>query len=170
MTSQTRLDKILEKNQTKAPVKTVRAANELGLNVYVSNSLNDDVSGMIKKSTEKGGESGYAIFVNGKHPNTRKRFTIAHEIGHYLLHKEMIGDGIIEDALLRATGLTNSVERQANSFAADFLMPWKLIEKAMDDGINSIEGLANLFEVSRDAMSYRILGVSYSEAQTTGRV
>ena len=116
--------KIIEGLQNSAPVKVVAIAHALGLKVYETPSMDKNISGMIKKDAKIGGDSGYAIYVNAGHAEVRRRFTIAHEIGHYVLHKSLIGDGIIEDALLRADGLSNSVERQANSFSADLLMPW----------------------------------------------
>ena len=164
-----KFSEILIKHQTSYPVKAIPVAKDLGLKVYVSDTLSENVSGMIRKDQNHGGKSGYAIFVNNKHVNARKRFTIAHEIGHYVLHRELIGDGIIEDALLRANGLTNSIERQANAFAADLLMPWKLLEVASADGFSSVEALAEAFEVSTDAMSYRILGCSFQQAIALGK-
>ncbi len=150
--------------QKAPPIKVIALAHELGLKVYTS-SLGPNVSGMIKKDG-RGGSSGYAIFANSGHAETRRRFTIAHEVAHYILHRDLIGDGIIEDALLRAEGLNNSLERQANSMAANILMPWHLIDGARETGTTTIEGLATLFNVSRDAMSYRVLGVPYAEART----
>lgn len=156
---------VIARFQRAAPVKVISLAHALGLKVYTTKSLEPDVSGVIKRDQRKGGESGFAIFVNGNHVETRRRFTIAHEIAHFILHENLIGDGIVEDALLRAGGLSNSIERQANSLAANILMPWDLIESARDENITSIEDLSALFNVSRDAMSYRILGVSYQEAR-----
>jgi hypothetical protein len=160
--------KIIKEHQRRAPVRVAALADALGLKVYSTARLSPDVSGMIKIDLAKGGQSGYAIYVNGSHAETRKRFTIAHEIAHFILHKNLIGDGIVEDALLRARGLSNSVERQANGLAADILMPWHLLEPAIPN--NTIEDLASMFKVSRDAMSYRVLGVSYDDAQANGRV
>jgi len=122
---------------------------------------------MIVKNNKRGGESGFAIYVNAAHPLVRRRFTIAHEIAHYILHENLIGDGIAEDALLRA-GLSNAVERQANAMAADILMPWHLIKDLQENGIETIDGLATILQVSKDAMSYRLLGVPYQEAQAYG--
>lgn len=160
---------IIKRHQERAPVQVVALASELGLNVYSAPNFGDNVSGMIKRDDKHGGTSGFAIYVNANHAKTRRRFTIAHEIAHYILHENLIGDGIVEDALLRANGLTNSVEKQANNLAANILMPWHLLEPAMKSGL-SIETLAAMFEVSRDAMSYRTLGLSYMDAQLTGRV
>lgn len=159
---------VIKRHQERPPVPVVSIARDLGLKVFKSSSLADNVSGMIKKDSVNGGESGFAIFVNAHHAEVRRRFTIAHEIAHFILHEEMIGDGVVEDALLRADGLTNAVERQANAMAADILMPWHLLEEAIEKTA-SIETLAILFKVSRDAMSYRILGVSFDDAQASGR-
>lgn len=152
---------IIDKFTKSAPVKVVSLAHELGLKVYTSLSLGSNVSGMIRKDDKRGGDSGYAVFVNATHAPVRQRFTIAHEIAHYILHKSYIGDGIVEDALLRADGFTNALERQANAMAADILMPRRLIKEAQSEGINSISSLAVRFDVSRDAMSVRVLGRPY---------
>jgi len=102
--------------------------------VYTTTSLENEVAGLIKRDVEKGGESGYAIFVNAHHSEARRRFTIAHEIGHFVLHRSHIGGGIMEDVLLRAEGFSNSQERQANAMAADILMPKALVEQTQKKG------------------------------------
>src|SRR3546814_8751462 len=81
---------------------------------------------MIRKDAERGGESGFAIYVNGSHPRVRRRFSIAHEIAHFALHRNLIGDGVTDDAMYRSN-LSSAVEVQANRMAADILMPWHLI-------------------------------------------
>src|SRR3546814_9375366 len=73
---------------------------------------------MIRKDAERGGESGFAIYVNGSHPRVRRRFSIAHEIAHFALHRNLIGDGVTDDAMYRSN-LSSAVEVQANRMAAD---------------------------------------------------
>ncbi len=150
---------VLKRHQKEAPVQTVPIANEIGIDVYKTLEWPNDLSGMIQKSEEYAGESGYAIFVNASHPETRRRFTIAHEISHFVLHRNLIGDGIKDDALYRS-GLSSAVEAGANRLAADILMPWRLINSAIDKGIDRIDALAVHFNVSKSAMSIR-LGVPY---------
>lgn len=152
---------IIARHTRNAPVKVIALSHDLGLKVYTSQSLDDDVSGLIKRDAKSGGPSGYAIYINAAQAKVRQRFTVAHEIAHFVLHKSFIGDGIVEDALLRAEGFTNSLERQANAMAADILMPRKLISEAQDKGIVEIPALASHFNVSRDAMSYRLIGRPY---------
>lgn len=109
------------------------------------------------------------IGVNSLHHPNRQRFTIAHELGHLELHRQMITSSVHVDknfpAPMRdpksATG-TEQIEIQANQFAAELLMPRTLIDQALagkqfdidDDG--PIEELAKKFRVSKQALEYRI--------------
>ena len=158
---------IIEGHQQEAPVQTIPIASDLGINVYRSPDWPNSISGMIIADAEMGGDTGYAIYVNAKHSEVRRRFTIAHEIGHFILHQHLIGDGLVEDALLRADGLSNQVETQANRMAADILMPWDLIARCQNKGANTVEELASTFNVSKDAMSIRLLAVPYAQADQT---
>ena len=149
---------IIERHQAQPPVQTVPIAKELGLGVYKSNpnAWEPELSGIIKKMP--GGN--YNIYVNGDHHVHRRRFTIAHEISHFILHRDMIGDGFTDDALYRSSGVTNHMERQANYLAANILMPWDLINAELEKGVSSIKELAETFRVSLSSMSIR-LGVPH---------
>lgn len=150
---------IIRRHQNNVPVKVSPIAVDLGVPVFSVSQWSDQLSGMLKRTPET--SSGYTIYVNANHHPYRKRFTIAHEIGHFILHESLIRDGIVEDSLLRAEGFSNATEAEANRFAADILMPWHLIAREQERGISSVERLAALFEVSKDAMSIRLLGVPY---------
>ncbi len=158
--------KIIKRNQQEAPVNVFKIVKDLGVSLYVTDEWHDAISGMVYK--ENNGE--FVIVVNTKHHPNRQRFTIAHELGHYLLHREKIGDGLKEDALLRSHSLTNDLEREANKFAADVLMPEHLIGKEIKNLTNEpqstisgnmIQRLARKFNVSTQAMCIRVLGVPY---------
>lgn len=138
------------------PVQMVPLANDLGISVYSVPGWPKDLSGMIKKDANSW--SGFAIYVNRDHPVTRRRFTIAHECAHAILHAELIGDGIVDDALYRS-GLSNAVEAQANRLAADILMPRKRLDALVAEGITSVKDLAKTFWVSEQSMAIR-LGVA----------
>lgn len=157
--------RIAEKHTRAAPVNVVRLAYDLGLVVYETGDWPDNVSGMIRKDRKLGGKSGYAVIVNDKHCEARRRFTIAHEIGHFVLHSDLIGDGIGDDGLYRSH-LRSARESEANRFAANLLMPAELIEKAAADGADTIADLARVFQVSRSAMSIR-LGVPFETREPT---
>ena len=149
---------IVRWHERKAPVPVSQIARDLGLRVWQA-TWDTDVSGMIRKDKKYGGKSGYAILVNRAHPKTRRRFTIAHEVAHFLLHRELIGDGITDDALYRSE-IGSSIEAQANRFAASVLMPWPLVREAVQSGVDTVPELAKRFAVSNSAMSIR-LGIPF---------
>ena len=131
----------------------------MGIDVYTTDRWENNISGMISKT-----RSGrYEIYTNGKHPATRRRFTIAHEISHYLLHRDLMDGEVYEDYLLRASGAWANpvIESEANKLAADILMPMRLLRDEYDKGLKTIEQLADRFEVSKSAMSIRLLGTHY---------
>ncbi|MGU3399217.1 ImmA/IrrE family metallo-endopeptidase [Brucellaceae bacterium D45D] len=146
---------MIAKHSRVPPVNVAAIADELGLAIF-SADLAHNVSGVIVKDTSYGTPSGFAIFVDSGESPQRQRFTAAHEIGHFLLHRHLIGDRHEDNYLLRSTGISNRQEQQANQFAADLLMPRSLIEKAMQDGYTTVETLADLFQVSRIAMGIRL--------------
>src|SRR5579859_858854 len=127
------------------PIPVEKIAEMLGMEVrYLPSS--DGVSGaLIRKGKE------LIIGVNSsQHPN-RQRFTIAHEIGHYILHKGW-SLHVDEDFCINRDGADNLDERAANRFAAELLMPEDLIQAdvARFEFINDavVSALADKYRVS----------------------
>lgn len=143
----------IRKYQQQAPVDVVALAGTLGLRVW-QDSMPDNISGKIIRDSAHGGASGYSVVVNENDAFVRQRFTVAHEIGHFLLHRHLIGDGLTDDAMYRS-GLSTLQEVQANKMAAEILMPFTLIEESVKRGFRSLGDLATLFEVSKQAMAIR---------------
>lgn len=140
------------------PVKLGALASVLGVKIKVSR-LASGISGQITKET-----NGYVIRVNRNESRERQRFTIAHELAHYLLHRDIIdnsADGITDNVLYRS-GAPEIKEFEANRLAAEIVMPQKLVKSLIEerfDGVvneNSIEQLAKIFEVSKSAMEIRL--------------
>lgn len=153
-------ENIIKSYQKEVPVQVIPIAKALGLNVYKIEDWDNNLSGKLQK--DEFSTSGFSIYVNANHSETRKRFTIAHEIAHYVLHRHLIeGEYLIDDTLYRS-GLSNSIEASANKMAAEILMPWRLIDRTIEKGINTIPKLAETFQVSNSAMSIR-LGVPVEE-------
>jgi Zn-dependent peptidase ImmA (M78 family) len=150
---------------TAVPVHEV--ARALGLTVELA-ALGDGVSGVLVVNDGVG-----VIGVNRAHAPVRQRFSIAHEIGHFELHRSE-GQVFIDKgfgkvtAFFRDSTSGTGVDRQeieANAFAAALLMPRQLVEQAFtslsadfdlggDDA--ALDRLARLFGVSREAMSFRL--------------
>lgn len=136
------IDKI-RRHQRDYPVDVHALATDLGIAIR-SDDLPDNISGKI----ERDWLDDPVITVNRAHPRTRQRFTVAHEIAHYVLHRDLIGDGIVDNALYRDDRIGDARERQANRYAASLLMPSTLVKKAWADGVRSSQGLARAFQVS----------------------
>jgi hypothetical protein len=102
---------------------------------------------------------GRAIVLNGSGDSGRRRFTIAHEIGHFVLHPEHCrperGGGVNEAG--------RREEREADAFAAELLMPEHLVREAAREQGPDATRLAERFEVSRKAMQTRLRGLGLLE-------
>lgn len=137
------------------PVDVAACARAVGLPVYAM-ALPERVSGMIVRGDALAGDSGFVCYVDKNEPSVRQRFSAAHELGHFALHRHLIGQTHQDNYLLRAEGMSNHQEAEANRFAADLLMPRDLISQAMAAGRSSVAELATLFNVSQIAMSIRL--------------
>lgn len=146
---------IIRANQISPPVDVIAVAQAFGLNVFADH-LPLGVSGQIVRRPEYGSASGYSIIVNSGEAMVRQRFTVAHEIAHFVLHKDMIGDGIQESTLYRAAGFSSRQEVEANKLAADILMPWHLLTPLLSAEPRTTSDLAQEFVVSEVAMSIRL--------------
>jgi Zn-dependent peptidase ImmA (M78 family) len=142
---------LIQRHQMVWPIKVSAIANDLGITVLAS-SLPHNISG----SLSLGKDEKWIIKINRHEVKERQRFTAAHEIAHYLLHKDKIGNEIEDNTLYRSTKLSDELEWEANRLAADILMPWELVRRAIDEGIRTPEELARKFEVSEVAMKIRL--------------
>lgn len=144
------------------PVPVEAIAQQLGATLSFD-QYEGDVSGFVARRP-----GTVVIGVNSSHPQTRQRFTIAHEIGHLRMHegKPLIVDKLIRVDLRRSASLPNDrVEVEANRFAACLLMPedhvrrefQKLTPKSAPIRVDAAIGeLARAFAVSPQAMAYRL--------------
>lgn len=110
------------------------------------------------------------IGVNALHHPNRQRFTMAHELGHHVLHADRIQDSAHVDkgfSVLMRDGVTSKgtdrVEIEANAFASELLIPTARLASAVNlssfdlDDVEHLQALAKRFKVSVSAMQYRLL-------------
>lgn len=150
---------ILEKYLFEYPVKLGRLARDIGVAAIKVASMRTGVSGQIARE-----DGEYVIRVNRNEARERQRFTIAHELAHYLLHRDVIDSspGGITDNVLYRSGAPEQIEFEANRLAADLVMPMRLVEKKVKEEFGgiiteaTIESLAASFEVSKAAMEIRL--------------
>ena len=151
---------LVEAGLDTVPISVEQVAAYLGIKVELA-ELGEDCSGVLVRS---GGRA--VIGVNQDHHPNRRRFSIAHEIAHFVLHK---GDTYIDKGYLvhfrdRESGSgTKWEEMAANAFAAALLMPAKQVRDAFKQQPfdltedNVLEMLAKKFKVSTQAMTYRLM-------------
>ncbi|MCG1032941.1 ImmA/IrrE family metallo-endopeptidase [Bacillus amyloliquefaciens] len=113
-------------------------------------ALADDISGKLQKNED----GKWTISVNCLHHPKRQRFTLAHELGHYFLHRNRAIE-FVDKALYRSSQM-DSMEYEANNFAGALLMPRKiLIDFIQKKGANA-EVIAEYFDVSVLAAKIRV--------------
>lgn len=156
---------IVAKYQGTPPIDLDAIARDLGLTIFRIN-LGDEISGQIIRDPRKGGKSGFAIYVNSSHHPNRQRFTLAHEISHFILHRDLIENGVIDDTMYRSQELNSYYESQANRMAADILMPIRLVKTFMPR-YPRVEDLARVFGVSKGAMEIRLKSIGNQSGQTS---
>lgn len=137
------------------PVDPIAIAKSFGINVAYDD-LPSDVSGALVKTKEM---KSPIILVDNSEPDVRKRFTIAHEIGHYVYNTAVLQLNDYEKIDYRndkSSDGQNEEEVFANNFAAALLMPSSFLKSAnLQIGVHRIE-LASRLKVSLEALNYRI--------------
>jgi len=155
---------------TAAPIPVDVIAQQEGVRIVLS-AFSGDVSGALLRS---GGVSGIAV--NASQSPTRRRFTIAHELAHFLLDHRPDEDHLDwEFSVLRrddksAEG-TDFREIEANAFAANLLMPKDFLKKDLSrylnrNGVVELSDserslLARKYKVSEIAMQYRLVNLGF---------
>lgn len=109
--------------------------------------------------------AGYFIIVNQYSSHVQQRFTIAHEISHYILHKNQISPNGIKDDWTYHSHLSNTEESAASSLALTILMPADLLARSIkDNGLGltpkDLPKLAEILQVSMVALSNRLGAVA----------
>ncbi len=156
---------LLEKNEVRRPfVPVQKIAENEGVRLE-KQEFEQDWSGFLLR-----GGSKPIVGVNKAHSEPRQRFTIAHELGHWLLHD---GDGLHVDKTFRINfrDKTSSLgtkieEREANTFAAWLLMPKEMLLNDIDEehldihGEEAVKKLARRYRVSPQSMSFRLINLA----------
>lgn len=109
----------------------------------------EDLSGYVEKRDEH-----WFIGVNIYQSKRRQRFTMAHELGHICLHAANVTGKYAEKIFFRSQ-LTSLQEKEANEFASDLLIPQEILFAQIAKGRKKLSDLADIFEVSLDAMRYK---------------
>ncbi|WP_414603838.1 ImmA/IrrE family metallo-endopeptidase [Stenotrophomonas sp. FR012] len=150
-----------------APIDIDAIVRGLGIRVFRIDE-DTDLVGQITKTRDS-----VQILINERNNlyRPRLRFTLAHEIGHLFLH--LSEDGEFRDTprtMSRTSSYWDRQEAEANSFAAELLMPSDLLIHEIENFESAyrahygfdlstgalVEEMSRRFEVSNAAMEYRL--------------
>jgi Zn-dependent peptidase ImmA (M78 family) len=148
-------DKVRAENfQDTPPIDVYDIARNNGLDIvekyFPPNQAN--IAGFVTRQDGRG-----KLYVNLADSSNRRRFTVAHELGHWRLHKQELENNPNRSILFRiAIGQLNKdpIEKDANIYAANLLVPLSLLEACRQG--KSKEQLAEMFGVSTEVMGYRL--------------
>jgi Zn-dependent peptidase ImmA (M78 family)/DNA-binding XRE family transcriptional regulator len=137
------------------PIYTLRKIlEEAGMHVFFE-KLDSKLAGLYVFAPE----FGYCILVNRLHPRERRRWTTAHEYGHFLIDRDRPGVDYTKPMQRKPEN-----ERFADAFAAAFLMPeagvqrrfYEEVERSGDFKVSDLCHMADYFAVSLPAMTLRL--------------
>jgi hypothetical protein len=107
----------------------------------------------------------WGVFVNPKARPERRRFTIAHELGHFILHRTTQATfNCDKESVYTGIDSLKQIEREADDFASNLLMPGDMLRDRIDGkriDFHLLGALAKEFGVSLEAMCIRL--VKYTE-------
>lgn len=157
----------------KPPVPVQKLARGCGARIVLVPGNDEDIDGFLYRD-----EDEVVIGVNRDRATVRRRFTIAHELGHLRLHEQgqvhvdrgfrvRLRSGVSSEG-------TDWDEMEANRFAAELLMPIDFLRDDLkrqefdlaDD--SELRVLARRYGVSTQALAIRLNGLGYSIEVVTG--
>lgn len=138
------------------PIPVLEIAERCGVDVVFADfgDATDKVAGFCDFPEAK-------LYVNDDDAVERQMFTIAHELGHWVLHKPIFEADPDRYPVLprfQSPDRSDPLEKEANSFAANLLVPERLLKPVMSA---SVASLASAFNVSLTMMEFRLKNVRF---------
>jgi Zn-dependent peptidase ImmA (M78 family) len=144
------------KQLTDIPLDVEGLAREFGIKIeYVKFADKEELSGILFKDES---QSSWIMQINEDHHPNRQRYTIAHELGHFCLHRHF--QKRFEDQIFFRGGEASKEEWEANDFASAILIPEDEFRKQIESGLGNVEDLAEKFKVSTLALRIRAKNLS----------
>ncbi|RWB29147.1 MAG: ImmA/IrrE family metallo-endopeptidase [Mesorhizobium sp.] len=143
-----------------APVNIEGMVEALGVELERKAELHPEIAGQIELLDD----GRFKISINKNDHYFRRRFTTAHELAHFLLHRNLIGRGLDDTKAYRSLNIgnfynqsvTSQHEVEANRLASRLLMPKPLVQRYHAAMGGDRKDLAKKFQVSPEAMGYRL--------------
>lgn len=127
------VERILEENNiTQPPINVMKIASSMGISLFEANFKDPNVVGIIVDAKEKIKPYNCQRFIAtdvNSYP-TRRLFTIAHEIGHFVMHCSRENDYFERDHYDdELNDFRDEVEKTADKFAASLLLPAEMFKQ-----------------------------------------
>lgn len=162
-------EQLLRSYRAQTPVDIEHLIRNIGVDLEDVADLPLGISGNIQRRSD----GTYIIRANRNEHEFRRRFTMAHELGHFVLHRSILDRvGGVNDTTMYRTdinaplyngGIERIHEQQANSFAANLLMPDEIVRKEFDRNADK-SSLYRTFKVSPSAMKWKLHNLRLVEA------
>jgi Zn-dependent peptidase ImmA (M78 family) len=136
----------------RGPIDIMKVAESLCIDAY--EEALDSVDGLLLRAHGKA-----IIIINSRCSyETRKRFTIAHEIGHFYMPHHSGEHFQCTAADIARYRSENKFEREANEFASELLLPFREVDKALNHppSMSTIRGIADLYGTSMTATAVKV--------------
>jgi len=130
------------------PIDLDKVIQHSGLVIKAADFENPDIAGAYDRTSA-------LILIKKSDPYFRQVFTVAHELGHYYLHKEKPDEIFYRGDFENLDGGQKKQEQEANWFASSLLMPQEIFIKFWSI-LKNINELASSFGVSSVACYYRL--------------
>lgn len=152
-----------------APVNIEAMVEAFGVELERKADLHPQIAGQI----ERVDGNKFKISINKNDHYFRRRFTTAHELAHFLLHRSLIGNGLDDTKAYRSLdvgnfnnqNVTSQHEAEANRLASRMLMPQELVRRYHGELAGDVKGMAKKFQVSPEAMGYRLKALHLQAAE-----
>ncbi len=144
------------------PVNVEQIAKLLGFKVVPYDFDDPTISGMLVMEDEV-----RAIAVNRAQHRHRQRFTVAHEIGHFLAgHEDYDATDFVDQKRFYVDenfANHDPKEQEANEFAAELLMPSHMLKSDLAAGRKDAQQLAQRYQVSEQALWIQLSDLDLAE-------
>jgi Zn-dependent peptidase ImmA (M78 family) len=137
-----------------SPLDLPKLTQHLGIAMLLE-PMKDEESGSLSKD-KKG---NWIMKVNSLHHPNRQRFTISHELGHFIKHRAI--HNTFKDSTFFRNNESNYIEVEANKFAAELLMPKQIFDTYIQNVSSKVEDIAKHFQVSSMAVRIRAKELNY---------
>lgn len=133
------------------PLDVISVATKLlGLRLQFK-PLAESISGCLKLI-----DGRWTVYINSDDHPKRQRFTLAHEIAHFVLHRDNVEYDFVDKEFFRSSSSQDRIEQEANNFAGAILIPKEELKRlVVDKNIRELDVLSDFFDTSAIAVKVR---------------